>query len=101
MVSMTDNVLHLVLTAGEGSFAACRKLCMAGDSVVFLDNGVRNLLLGEPGIQLPPGVAVFYSQPDIEARGLAGAAQLAHVRNLSDADFTDLLNRHRHCLSWK
>ena len=101
MSHIPDNSLHLVLTAGKGAFDACRKLCKAGDSVVFLDDGVRQLLLGEPGKKLPPGVAVFYSGPDLDARGLAGAAERAHVRTLADAAFTGLLKQHRHCLSWK
>ena len=101
MSSVPDNALHLVLTAGEGAFEACRKLCSAGDSVLFCDNGVRQLLLGEPGKRLPPGVAVFYSRPDLEARGLAGAAELAQVRTLADSAFAGLLGKHRHCLSWK
>lgn len=101
MKALSENALHLVLTAGEGAFDPCRKLCQAGDSVVFIDNGVRQLLLGEPGKRLPPGVAVYYSQPDLEARGLLGAAEAAHVRTLADSEFTDLLKAHRHCLSWK
>lgn len=101
MAHIPDNSLHLVLTAGEGAFDACRKLCKAGDSVVFLDDGVRQLILGEPGKKLPPGVAVFYSMPDLEARGLASAAEQAHVRTLGDSDFIGLLSQHLHCLSWK
>lgn len=93
--------LHLVLSAGSGAFDACRRACSAGDSVLFMDNGVRQLLLGEPGKQLPPGVAMHFSKPDLEARGLLKAATEARLRLLDDADFPDLLRRHRHCLSWK
>ena len=101
MPGETLNTLHLVLTAGEGAFGACRKFCNAGDSVLFLDDGVRQLLLGEPGKQLPPGVAVYYSEPDLRARGLHGAAGHDRVRTLPDDAFTGLLKGHRHCLSWK
>ncbi len=101
MNATPDNALHLVLTAGEGAFDPCRKLCRAGDSVLFLDGGVRQLLLGEPGRRLPPGVAVYYSLPDLEARGLRAAAEGAHVRTLPDSGFPALLKAHRHCLSWK
>ena len=96
-----DKALHLVFTAGEGAFDPCRKLCKAGDTVVFLDDGVRQLLLGEPGKRLVPGVAVYYSSPDLAARGLAEAAGRAHVRLLADDEFPALLKTHRHCLSWK
>ena len=101
MKALSENALHLVLTAGEGAFDPCRKLCQAGDSVLFIDSGVRQLLMGEPGKRLPPGVAVYYSKPDLEARGLLGAAEAVHVRILDDSGFTNLLEAHRHCLSWK
>ena len=94
-------VLHLVQSVGTGGFAACRARCAAGDSVLFLDDGVRQLLLGEPGRLLPPGVAVYYSQPDLQARGLASVADEARVRMLADGDFSALLESHAHCLSWK
>ena len=93
--------LHLVQSAGTGAFDACRARCMAGDSVLFLDDGVRQLLLGDPGRLLPPGVAIYYSQPDLLARGLASVAEDARVRTLADDGFSALLERHRHCLSWK
>lgn len=93
--------LHLVQSAGAGAFDACRVHCTAGDSVLFMDSGVRQLLLGEPGKLLPPGVAVYYSQADLEARGLAAAASELRVRVLEDRDFSSLLERHGHCLSWK
>ena len=95
------STLHLVCKAGTGAFEACRAACTAGDAVLFIDNGVRQLLLGEPGRLLPPGVAVHYSKPDLEARGLSAAAGEAQVRVLEDSEFTALLRDHRHCLSWK
>lgn len=97
----TNRTLHLVCTAGTGAFEACRAACTAGDAVLFIDNGVRQLLLVEPGRLLPPGVAVHYSKPDLEARGLQPSAENAQVRVLDDSDFTALLRDHRHCLSWK
>ena len=98
---MQSNTLHLVFSVGQGAFEACRKASTAGDTVVFLDNGVRQLLLGEPGKLLPPGVAVYYSQPDLEARALAGPASDFQVRILEDGAFPSLLENHQHCLSWK
>lgn len=94
-------MLHLVCSAGKGAFEACRAASTAGDTVLFLDNGVTQLLLGEPGKLLPPGVAVYYSEPDLEARGLAGAARGSQVRILEDSAFPSLLQNHQHCLSWK
>lgn len=96
-----SNVLHLVFSTGEGAFDACRTTSSAGDTVLFLDNGVRQLLLGEPGKSLPPGVAVYYSESDLEARGLAGPAREFKVRVLEDKAFPTLVKSHRHCLSWK
>ncbi|MEE4218343.1 MAG: DsrH/TusB family sulfur metabolism protein [Xanthomonadales bacterium] len=93
--------MHLVFSAGQGAFEACRKASAAGDTVVFLDNGVRQLLLGEPGKLLPPGVAVYYSEPDLQARGLASPARDLQVRTLKDGAFPSLLENHPHCLSWK
>lgn len=93
--------LHLVLTTGAGAFDACRAACSAGDSVLFLDSGVSQLLVGEPGKLLPPGVAVYYSAPDLEARGLLGLASQFRARVLDDLHFPALLEKHRHCLSWK
>jgi sulfur relay protein TusB/DsrH len=95
------NSLHLVLSTGSGAFEACRAHCVAGDSVLFLDDGVRQLLLGEPGKLLPPGVAVHYSLPDLAARGLAATAANSRVRTLEDPEFPGLLESHGHCLSWK
>ena len=93
--------LHLVVSAGTGAFAACRARCAAGDSVLFLDDGVRQLVLAEPGKLLPPGVAVYYAGPDLDARGLASVADGASVRVVKDEDFPALLESHGHCLSWK
>lgn len=98
---MSSNVLHLVFSAGEGAFEACQVASNAGDTVVFMDNGVRQLLLGEPGKSLPPGVALYYSEPDLQARGLAGPARELNVRVLGDKAFPALVKSHRHCLSWK
>lgn len=98
---MQSNVLHLVFSVGQGAFEACRGASTAGDTVVFLDNGVRQLLLGEPGKLLPPGVAVYYSEPDLQARGLASPARDLQVRTVEDGAFPALLENHQHCLSWK
>lgn len=94
-------VLHLVFTAGEGGFSACRSVCTAGDAVLFIDDGVRQLLSGEPGKLLPPGVAIHYAGPDLQARGLLATAETAQVRILQDAAFPALLESHDHCLGWK
>jgi sulfur transfer complex TusBCD TusB component (DsrH family) len=96
-----QRVLHLVLRAGNGAFESCRACCTAGDAVLFLDDGVRQLLLGEPGRLLPPGVAVHYSLPDLKARGLAGAAAIMNARTLCDGDFSAMLQLYDECLSWK
>jgi sulfur relay protein TusB/DsrH len=96
-----EGVLHLVLGAGSGAFDACRSRCAAGDTVLFLDDGVRRLMTGDAGRLLPPGVALFYSAPDLAARGLAEAAAEARARLLDDDGIPALLARHRHCLSWK
>ena len=94
-------VLHLVLRAGSGAFDSCRTCCTAGDAVLFLDDGVRQLLLGEPGRLLPPGVAVHYSLPDLQARGMAEAAATMNARTLRDDEFPAILRQHDQCLSWK
>jgi sulfur transfer complex TusBCD TusB component (DsrH family) len=94
-------VLHLVLRAGSGAFESCRTCCTAGDAVLFLDDGVRQLLLGEPGRLLPPGVAVHYSLPDLKARGLVDAASKMNARTLSDDEFSVMLQQYDDCLSWK
>ncbi len=86
--NMQSNVLHLVFSVGQGAFESCRSASTAGDTVVFLDNGVRQLLLGEPGKLLPPGVAVYYSEPDLEARGLASPARDFQVRILRRHGFS-------------
>ena len=97
----TGRVLHLVLRAGNGAFESCRTCCTAGDAVLFLDDGVRQLLLGEPGRLLPPGVAVLYSLPDLQARGLAEAAATMNARTLRDDEFPAMLQQHDECLGWK
>lgn len=97
----TRHVLHLVLRGAGGAFDSCRACCTAGDAVVFLDDGVRQILLGDPGRLLPPGVAIHYSQPDLRARGLAGAAEKMRARTLGDEELCALLQRYDLCLSWK
>ena len=100
-VANVRRVLHLVLRAGTGAFESCRSCCTAGDAVLFIDDGVRQLVLGEPGRLLPPGVAVQYSLPDLEARGLAEAAAKMNARTFCDEDFPVLLCKYDHCLSWR
>jgi sulfur relay protein TusB/DsrH len=94
-------VLHLVMRAGTGAFDSCRACCTAGDAVLFLDDGVRQLVLGEPGRLLPPGVAVHYALADLRARGLEEAASSTSARTLRDEEFPALLQRYDQCLSWK
>ena len=93
--------LHLVPGAGPRALDACRARCEPGDTVLFLDDGVYRLLDGAPGEALPDGVAVLFSLPDLEARGLDGAAQRLRSKTLRDDEFPGLLERHGHCLSWK
>lgn len=97
----TATTLHLVLSAGPRALDACRARCEPGDAVLFLDDGVNRLPDGAPGEALPDGVAVLFSLPDLEARGLGEAARGLQLDTLQDDDFPALLERHRHCLSWK
>jgi sulfur relay protein TusB/DsrH len=101
MDARRPTALHLVLSSGPRALEACRARCEPGDAVLFLDEGVNRLLDGEPGGALPDGIAVLFSWPDLEARGLAEAAQRQRLKTLQDDDFPALLERHRHCLSWK
>ena len=89
--------LHLVLcTHGR---ADCAATAVAGDSVLFLADGVMSLLNDEADC-FDDGVELMYSRIDVRARGLETLASRNGVQQLEDDGLAPLLNEHGHCLSW-
>ena len=92
------SALHLVLSAA--ALRDCATVAVAGDSVLFLADGVM-ALLNEEAHSLGDGIDLFWSGNDLQARGLAELAARAGVQAAADEDLAGLLAGHRHCLSWK
>lgn len=92
------SALHLVLSAA--ALRECATVAVAGDSVLFLADGVM-ALLNEATHCLDDGIDRLWSRNDLQARGLAELAARAGVQAAADEDLAGLLAGHRHCLSWK
>lgn len=92
--------LHLVLSAAQAAWEDCKRFYKEGDTVLFLADGVMCLLQGDDAESavLVPG---RYCEADLAARGLLALAQKRGLDIFQDADLGSLLERHRHCLSWK
>lgn len=93
----TSNCLHLVLSAGGDAIEECRRAARPGDTLYFADDGVRHLLVDDA---CPAGCVAAWSAPCVAARGLQPAARQRRAQLADDAEFTRLLRRHAHCLSW-
>ena len=96
----TTPCLHLVLTAAQAAWEDCARFHNEGDTVLFLADGVMRLLRDDDveGAVRVPG---RYCEADLAARGLLALAQERGIDIFQDADLGSLLERHRHCMSWK
>ena len=92
--------LHLVLSASQAAWEDCMRFHKEGDTVLFLADGVMRLLQDDDdeGAVLVPG---RYCEADLAARGLLALAQERGIDIFQDTDLGILLERHRHCMSWK
>lgn len=92
--------LHLVLSVDQAAWEDCTRFHNEGDTVLFLADGVMRLLQDDDdeGAVLVPG---RYCEADLAARGLLALAQERGIDIFQDADLGILLERHRHCMSWK
>jgi len=95
------NCLHLVVRSSIDALESCRSRFDAGDAVLFLDDGVMHIT-GNPGrIFQPLFRKGYFSDPDLDARGLRTLAGDAGVRIISDPEFVGLLQKYDFCLTWK
>jgi sulfur relay protein TusB/DsrH len=101
MAAAGGNCLHLVASPCAESLALCASQFRAGDHVLFLDAGVMILAEPQSAFSVPPADSVFYSEPDLAARGLLELARNEGLQLLPDEDFPGLLARHSFCLTWK
>lgn len=92
--------LHLVASPDAHVLDGCLSHLGSEDAVLFLDLGVLHLLRSGPGSLAGRAAAVYFAAADLRAQGLVDAAQRSKVDILDDDGFCELLERHRHCLSW-
>ena len=93
--------LHLVVRSSIDALESCRSRFDAGDAVLFLDDGVMHVAENPGRIFQPLYRNGFFSDTDLNARGLRTLAGEAGVRIISDPEFVDLLQKHDFCLTWK
>jgi len=99
--NQAPTALHLVLSADCAAMGNCLARCRAGDSVLFLCNGVLHLSDSEGLSALPERVSLYAMRADLPARGLPESLVPETCRLVEDAAFPGLLERHSHCLTWK
>jgi len=92
--------LHLVAGAGRDVLDACFAQVSPGDTIVFLDAGVLQLLQSFPGLSSAAG-ATFFAEADLQAHGLLEAARDLQAGIINDADICTLLAQCKHCLTWR
>ena len=97
----SSSCLHLVVGPGASALETCSAHYSAGDDVIFLDAGVMHLYERGAKTETIFAGAAYFSEADLEARGLAGLARKSGVRLANESDFLRLLRQHDHCLSWK
>ncbi|MBT8048658.1 MAG: hypothetical protein HKN57_02540 [Xanthomonadales bacterium] len=93
--------LHLVVTSSTDALGQCRAQFNAGDSVLFLDDGVMHITDDDSADSRTVFDSAFFSAEDLAARGLARLAAVPGIRTISDPEFDGLLARHAFCLTWK
>jgi sulfur relay protein TusB/DsrH len=92
--------LHLVPSAGA-ALGDCLAHCTAGDGILLLDAGVVCLAARDIDGLSPDGVALYCLTADLQARGLSDTAAAGPWQPVDDSHFPALLERYRHCVSWK
>lgn len=93
--------LHLVVGAGQQALDDCLAQAKEGDSVLFLDAGVLQLLHKLPRQSGSSAVAAYYSAADLRAHGLLEVARREGADVVDDAGCCELLALHPHSLTWK
>lgn len=91
--------LHLVQSPGS-ALRSCLALCVAGDGLLLMDAGVMHLASEAAGERIGDEVERFCLATDLRARGLSIAAS-GPWQAVEDPVFAELLERYRHCVSWK
>ena len=92
--------LHLVAGAGRDALDDCLAQVAPGDWVVFLDEGVLQLLHSPMVVQGAVG-SVFFSDADLRAHGLVDSARKLQSDIIDDAGICALLAQCEHCLTWR
>lgn len=100
MAVAATRCLHLLAGAGPEALADCLAHAAPGDTVLFVDAGVLQLLRAGPGALGGPGLELCFAQADLAAQGLDGLARQAQIAVVDDAGFCALLRAHDHCLTW-
>ena len=93
--------LHLVVTASDETLACCMEHYSEGDSVVFLDEGVLQLIGRQINEHVLVNLSFYFSFEDLQARGLLPKAQRRGVQIADDGAIVQMLTEHPHCLTWK
>jgi sulfur relay protein TusB/DsrH len=100
MAAAATRCLHLLTGASREALEDCLAHAAAGDTVLFIDAGVLQLLRARSGALGSPGVELCFAEADLAAQGLVELARQAQVDVIDDAAFCALLQAHGHCLTW-
>ena len=95
------NCLHLVVKSSSDALQHCYSQFDAGDTVLFLDDGVMQAAINADRVFKPIFRNSFFSATDLAARGLRKLADEKGLRVLNDPEFLELLQKHDFCLTWK
>lgn len=95
----TPGTLHLVQSPGS-ALRSCLALCVAGDGILLMDAGVMHLASEAAGERIGDELDLFCLAADLRARGLSIASS-GPWQAVEDPVFAELLERYRHCVSWK
>ena len=101
-MTVPNTTLHLLpRTPGIGTaLADCIRTCSAGDSILFLEDGVYAVALPDNGLSaFSDSIGLFALQADCAARGLAVQID-QRVRSVGYEDFVGLVARHQRCVTW-
>lgn len=100
---MTLHTYNKSPDAGEQRLKACLRMLAAGDSLLFLEDGVYAAAqMGkdtELRNMLPAGVALYALAPDLAARGISAKIP-ADFSNIDYSDFVRLCLAHPRVVNW-
>ncbi|HEX7384720.1 MAG TPA: sulfurtransferase complex subunit TusB [Burkholderiaceae bacterium] len=98
-------MLHIVNKSPSqtATLASCLRLALDGQALLLIEDGVYAATSRSPAAdsvrEATARLKVYALQPDLEARGVAGAL-LEGVTAVDYGGFVDLVAEHSNCQSW-